>query len=187
MTSGGARGADTFFAQGIEVPGRDLIDEGLFKLYLPFLGFQGHRKGTLITNEDLLDAARQLLIDKGVYKTVPRFMSLKGSERSVLTKRERDIAQYHTRNAFQIVHETLVDPVDMVICWTPDGAISRAEYKMGVTGGTGIGICLAEALGIEVFNLRREDHLARICKFIGMEPPTIPKQLTGETNQISLI
>lgn len=178
MNSGRAKGADTYFEQGLIMPGRDAIQEGLFKGFLPKRPFNGHTDGIYIQNEDNLARARQILIDNKVYNfkpnsKIPRFITLNGDARKKLSEQETSLAEFHTRNVFQILEETLDKPVKMVVCWTPDGATTIEEYQMGVTGGTGIAIALASALGIPVFNLNRQDHLDRICGFIGMEPPKL--------------
>ena len=54
------------------------------------------------------------------------------------------VRKLHARNAAVILGETLDRPVDAVVCWSERGA---------VTGGTGMGIRIAEARGIPVLNL----------------------------------
>jgi hypothetical protein len=186
MTSGGAEGADGFFQAGLEDDKRDAYEEGLFKVYLPWAGFNNQRRGIVMKNPELLDRARQILIDNNVYDKVPRFISLQGKARDKLTEREKTIAELHTRNVFQVLQSDLRSPVNMVICWTPDGATSRKDYKLGVTGGTGIAINLADAYGIQVFNLNRLDHLERICNFIGVGVPSLRDQIPNRPPQPSL-
>jgi len=183
MTGGRAKGADTFFEKGLMIPGRDPIGEGLLKAYLPRRPFNGHTDGIFVQNQETLARARQLLIDHKIYdyrpgSKIPRFITLEGEARKKLSEQEVMLADFHTRNVFQILEETLDKPVKMVVCWTPDGATTLDEYQMGVTGGTGIAIALASALNIPVFNLNRQDHLDRICGFIGVEAPkiVIPQQ-----------
>lgn len=59
----------------------------------------------------------------------------------------------HSRNAFQVLGKNLNDPVDLLICWTPDGCISDKERTYN-TGGTGTAISIADAYNIPVFNLQ---------------------------------
>lgn len=54
----------------------------------------------------------------------------------------------HARNAAIILGPNLDLPVDFVVCWTKDG---------GPTGGTGLGIRIAEAYNIPVFNLKGDE------------------------------
>lgn len=66
------------------------------------------------------------------------------------------------RNVFQVlglcssVNE--IELSDFVICWTPDGAVCMNDYEIGVTGGTGIAINIADLYNVPVYNLRRKDH-----------------------------
>lgn len=187
MTSGGAEGADTYFQKGLNIEGFDAIGEGLFKLYLPWKGFNGNTRGIVMPHDksELMHRARAKLIELNVYDKVPRFISYEGEDRNRLTRRELAIATLHTRNVFQVLQESLEDPVNMVICYTPDKATTRAEYS-DKTGGTGIAINLADALGKPVFNLARQDHLERICDFIGMQTPVISFELSESMPQQSL-
>lgn len=50
----------------------------------------------------------------------------------------------HARNGPIVLGETLCDPVDAILCWTPGGR---------VTGGTGQALRIAEDWRIPVFNL----------------------------------
>lgn len=53
------------------------------------------------------------------------------------------------RNAMIILGPNLDQPVDKVICWTENGSI---------IGGTGLGIRIANAYGIPVYNLYSTDY-----------------------------
>lgn len=184
MTSGLALGADTFFEAGLQAPGRNAMEEGLFKGFLPKRPFNGRTDGIFIENEESNIRARQILIENKVYNhkpgsKIPRFITLEGAEALKLSERELMIRNFHTRSVYQILREYLNNPVRMVICWTPDGATTLDEYTMGVTGGTGIAIALADALGVPVFNLNRQDHLDRICAFIGIDSPRLTRPLAN--------
>ncbi|MNV88554.1 hypothetical protein D3C71_1827720 [compost metagenome] len=54
---------------------------------------------------------------------------------------------------------------DFVICYTKDGAVCMADYELGVTGGTGIAINIADLFNVPVYNLRRNDHRERILNW----------------------
>lgn len=192
MTSGGAEGADTFFQEGLAIPGFDPIEQGLFELYLPWKGFNKNHKGIIVPHDtsDVMHNARKILMDhkvyeNEVYKKTPRFIYLEGEDRKQLTRREIAIATLHTRNVFQILRLKLNNPVKMVICYTPDKATTQAEYS-SETGGTGIAINLADSLEIPVFNLAREDHLKRLCDFVEMEWPEQVSKTKEDTSQPSL-
>jgi hypothetical protein len=173
MTSSGQIGADQFFSQGLQVNGRDALGEGLFKMFLPEHRAEAIAGGIVLEDATLLQRARQLLIEHNVYRKVPRFIALEGDDRKSLSTREQHMAALHALRVFQVLQETLEQPVNMVICWTPDGAISREQCQIETTGGAGIAIALADGLGIPVFNLQREDHLSRICEFIGEPLPNL--------------
>lgn len=49
----------------------------------------------------------------------------------------------HARNVYQILGESLKDPVEFVLCWTPEAK---------EVGGTRTGIVLAREFGIPVYN-----------------------------------
>ena len=73
----------------------------------------------------------------------------------------------HQRNVHQILGYELNDPIDAVICWTPNGKIQ---------GGTATAIKLAIAHGIPVFNLGCPDNkavLQKIANFLNgkVTPP----------------
>ena len=54
------------------------------------------------------------------------------------------VRKLHGRNVQILLGNNLDNPVDFVICWTPKGE---------VVGGTGLGIRLAKAKNIKVYNL----------------------------------
>ena len=56
----------------------------------------------------------------------------------------------HGRNSMIILGHDLNTPVDFVICWTPDGK---------ATGGTGLGINLANDKDIPVYNLALKNDI----------------------------
>lgn len=77
--------------------------------------------------------------------------------------------KFFRRNVFQVLglcsSVKEVHLSDFVLCWTPDGCISAAEYKLGVTGGTGIAILIACLYGVPVYNIQREDHRAKVIRW----------------------
>lgn len=62
----------------------------------------------------------------------------------------------HTRNLYQIAGANLDEPVQMVICWTPNASAS---------GGTGQAIRIARFLNIPVFDLADESCWEPLVKF----------------------
>jgi hypothetical protein len=65
----------------------------------------------------------------------------------------------HGRNSMIILGSDLNSPVKFVICYTHDGSDS---------GGTGLGIRIAQNFNIPVFNLFHTDIRDRLDKFIGI-------------------
>ena len=63
----------------------------------------------------------------------------------------------HMRNVFQIAGLDLNTPVDMVVCWTPNG-------KRG--GGTGQALRIAEYLNIPIFDIALTVDQHRLCEFV---------------------
>lgn len=121
LTSGGANGADHAFEIGAKPSNR--------KIFLPWDGFNGK-------------------IDDGINYIVPSY-------------NEKLIRQYHhhfhkltskgklmmSRNAYQVLGEKLLTPVNFVVCWTSDGKVS---------GGTGHAMRIANDRGIPVYNLKTD-------------------------------
>jgi hypothetical protein len=70
----------------------------------------------------------------------------------------------HGRNSMILLGKNLDTPVRFVICWTKDGKD---------TGGTGLGIRIAEAYNIPIFNLYNYDTKIRLLDFIGMKSSDI--------------
>jgi hypothetical protein len=58
----------------------------------------------------------------------------------------------HTRNCFQVLGISLLEPAHFVLCWTLDGARTTKETS-AATGGTGQAIRVANSYGIRVYNL----------------------------------
>lgn len=71
----------------------------------------------------------------------------------------------HGRNPFQVLGSDLKSPSKFLICWTSDGCICHADRTIR-TGGTGTAISIASENNIQVFNLKREDHLRRILNWL---------------------
>ena len=121
LASGGADGADTAFAGGAPA--------GQRTLYLPWPGYNGHQGPdcrTLSRSElsDCMDVASRL--HPAWHRCSPAARKL------------------HARNVHILLGSGLDRPVDAVVAWTRDAA---------VTGGTGMGLRIAAAHGIPVMNL----------------------------------
>lgn len=71
----------------------------------------------------------------------------------------------HGRNSMQVLGKTLDDPVDFVLCWTPDGCEEHGNRTVA-TGGTGTAISIASEYDIPVFNLYNKDAIQRLKEFL---------------------
>jgi hypothetical protein len=66
----------------------------------------------------------------------------------------------HARNAYCVLGEDLKSPVDFVLCWTPNAAI---------TGGTGQGMRIAIDYNIPIFNLADPSVLIDVLKTLKLD------------------
>jgi len=64
----------------------------------------------------------------------------------------------HARNVYQLLGQSLNDPVDFVLCWTPEAK---------EVGGTRTAIVLAKEYNIPVYNMANEEQL-EIAIQVGM-------------------
>ena len=117
LRSGGAGGADASFEAGCSEP-------ALKEIYLPWKGFNG-LEGPVVDDDAAL---REVSM-----KFHPAWERLTRGGRALMT-----------RNVAQILGPKLDSPVEMVICWTPDGQGG---------GGTGQAIRIARSRNIPVFDL----------------------------------
>lgn len=135
LRSGGAHGADSAFERGCAEA------SGACEIWLPWRGFNGHPDTGLYPTERHMHAAELLH---------PLWHRLGRGPRTL-----------HARNVAQVVGMTLDDPVEFVLCWTPDGCEHESE-RTEKTGGTATAIVLASRMGIPVFNLQRESTAKRL-------------------------
>ena len=121
LASGGARGADAAFAAGAPAGGRTL--------HLPWAGYNGHR------GADCRVASQAELAE---------WMAVAERLHPAWRRCSPAVRKLHARNAAIVLGPGLDRPVDAVVAWTPEGA---------VTGGTGMALRIAAAHGIPVLNL----------------------------------
>jgi len=134
LRSGGADGADAAFEKGCH------LGKGLKEIFLPWPRFNNNFSELCNVKPEAFQLASQFH---------PVWNSLSYPAK-----------QLHARNCYQILGQSLDDPVDIVICWTPAGA---------VVGGTATAIVLAERYKIPVYNLavaRDKDSLREYFKEI---------------------
>lgn len=83
------------------------------------------------------------------------------------------VRRLHGRNAYQILGPDLDNPVEGVICWTPDGAYT-GEICSKKTGGTGTAIKIASKYGVPVLNLKQVEHYHVIAGWLRQEERKAP-------------
>jgi hypothetical protein len=121
LRSGGADGSDITFEVGSDG------GKGTKEIYLPWRGFN---------NNNGIDSTKLASYEKAkilAEKYHPGWKYLNEVSR-----------KFHTRNVYQILGESLNDPVDFVICYTWDGKPS---------GGTGQAMRIAYDMDIPIYNL----------------------------------
>ena len=118
LRSGGAYGADSAFEEGATRK----------EIYLAAKGDRGHSSHLFGVCEKALEIGE---------KYHPNWSNL--SRRGKLLM---------ARNSYQVLGERLDDPVDFVICYTPNGEGG---------GGTGQAIRIAEDFGIPIFDLGKTE------------------------------
>lgn len=145
LRSGMSPGADRAFYEGA------LAGGGRIELYLPWPGFGAQARAGHEPAELVYELARPL---PAAYELAeshrPGFRDLPGAQRALLA-----------RDGHQVLGRALVDPVDAVVCWTPQGDLDGAGERSGGTGQT-LRVARARAPGATVLNLERAEHRARV-------------------------
>lgn len=143
LRSGGAAGADTAFAIGVNSPDNK-------EIYLPWQGFNSLKGGMTVSSEAYAEAER---ISKLFH---PAWNNLGRSAKTLMI---RNVFQITGHNPFNIDNLSR-----FVLCWTKDGANGTKERPTSwSTGGTGQAIRIAHHYGIPVFNMAREEDI-QDCK-----------------------
>lgn len=127
LNSGGAPGADQAFEAGA-------LDYK--QIFVPWNNFSGKKMHFDIPDE-CYDIASKLH---------PAWERLKPAIRSLMA-----------RNVMQVLGFNLKEPVDFVLCWTPDGCTCHAD-RNSTTGGTGLAISVADKYNVPIFNLADPFH-----------------------------
>jgi hypothetical protein len=138
LRSGAAQGADLAFEFGT------ILGGGRKEIYLPWKGFNGCINGELL---EPTEAAFQLAAH---YHPGWDYLN-------------RPVQRLIARNGHQVLGKNLDDPVEMVVCWTPDGSLDGSSKQ---SGGTGQALRIAHDRGIKILNLKNPDHLEWIRESI---------------------
>ena len=128
LRSGGAKGADSFF--------EEFANPDKKEIFLPWSGFNGHNSGL---SNPVCKRARKL-----ASKFHPAWDRLKPSVQNLIA-----------RNGYQVLGKSLDDPVEFVLCWTPNGKTQ---------GGTAQAIKIAKFIQVPVFNLY--DDVEKATEFV---------------------
>lgn len=158
LRSGCAEGADSAFEVGAA------RGEGAVELYLPWpdfhlrrlawaesMGWAKHLQTELVAPQIALERATEKATQIAA-QLHPGWTTMKPTHRPL-----------HARNSHQVLGADCASPARFVLCWTPDGAV---EKTTAATGGTGQAIRCAARYGCPVFNLRRDDHRARVERML---------------------
>lgn len=75
------------------------------------------------------------------------------------------LLKLQARNCFQIFGIDLNDPIDFVVCWTPDG-MEHHDKRTRRSGGTGQAIDMASRKGIPIVNLKNKGWEEKLNQLI---------------------
>lgn len=141
LHSGGASGADSAFELAHKGAG------GQCKIFLPWKNHNGN--------------------DSALYPPHPRAFEIARQFHPCFGKLLKTIQPFIARNMHQILDESLDRPVRFVVCYTPNGQETSAEYTKA-SGGTGSAINVADHYNVPVFNLRNIGRYEDVLEFIDM-------------------
>ena len=116
LHSGGAKGADTAFAEGAPA--------GQRTLFLPWPGYNGHRGPDCValSGSDLRDC-----------------MAIAADLHPAWERCSRSVRKLHARNVAILMDRTCDRPVDAVVCWTAAGLVSGGTgMAIRIAGAHGI-------------------------------------------------
>ena len=147
LRSGGADGADTAFEYGVFEHCSLWADLSRYQsIYIPWKGFNG----------------RKNVGDKLPDDSSKRAEELASSVHPAWDKCSPAAKKLHTRNAYQVLGDTLDNPSSFLICWAP-------PTSTGVKGGTNTAWQLAKKYGVPCFNLADEGDKQRIMNWLYCE------------------
>jgi hypothetical protein len=130
-------------------------------IYLAHQGYTLRSGGALGADTAFERGADHARGAKEIYRTVhatPKAMALAKSIHPNWSACSQYARQLHARNCFQVLGQDLNDPVQFVLCWTPNGE---------PVGGTRTAIVLAQRNGIPVLNLALDADRQRVEAKIG--------------------
>lgn len=148
LRSGGADGADEYFAYGWGDAYAEDESVTEAEIYLPWNGFNNlyanNQNCKLVKDPKILKQAEKI-----VESIHPAFNSL-----------SRGGLALHTRNCFQVLGENLNNPSSVVLCY------AKLDNKGEPQGGTRTAIKLAQERGIRVNNLIIPEDHDKVMKYL---------------------
>lgn len=139
LRSGAADGMDTLF----EDAWGDCKE-----IYLPYESFNRRTpgvRGAIYVEDPMLIAGAQSIASK---------------VHPVWKKLDKRAKEMHTRNVFQALGESLMEPSDICIYYAPVGRDGEVE------GGTRTAVVICNNYGIPTYNLRNTDDVTRLRQFL---------------------
>lgn len=151
LRSGGADGADKAGQAGCEKYATEVNKSWYWfqEIYLPWSGFNGfkedHQKGYYVVNHPEADNIAKMYH--------PAYERLSSGAKKLMA-----------RNGYQVLGKNLNHPVNLIICWTPDGSYGRITSSR--TGGTGHALRIAHDNNINVYNLNNGWDYNRLVTWV---------------------
>lgn len=163
LRSGGARGADQAFEDGVVAAIRDRNDIAA-EIYLPWEGFNSKRPADKRSQGPMWKSRQPVPGCYAYAELTEAAFSLARSIHPNWGSLSVDGRCFHARNCQQVLGGDLDSPSSAVICWTKEGRR---------TGGTRTAIVLAEKHGIPVWNFGNRDWISKNFGNFSF-PPTMP-------------
>ena len=150
--SGQADGMDTYAHLG--AARSECYPDVGFAAFIPWDGYRsGH--GQWFNNPE------QGIYDASKFSTWSQAEKIALKARGSFNGLSRWGIKLHTRNAFQVMSPSLLDPVERVVCWAPP--IGNGDH---VRGGTNTAVQIARHFGVRVSNLYYQDIMEKVHAFI---------------------
>lgn len=140
LRTGGAKGADQALFDGA------ISARGCAEVYLPWPQYNGHFEFRLGRPSERAYGIAAL--------HHPDWFSCSSATRAL-----------HARNCHQVLGELLDDPVNFILCYTPDGSLTGSTRA---AGGTGQALRVAVSTEVPVFNLQRPEHRERVAAWVAV-------------------
>jgi hypothetical protein len=141
LRSGGANGADEFFESAYTTL------NGNKEIYIPWKGFNKSKSTLFYTPPEAFKVAKHFH---------SRWNYLSQAAQKLMA-----------RNVLQVLGQSLVHPVEFVICWTEDGCECQKTRNIK-TGGTGQAISIAEYWDVPVINMANWNWKDRLNDITGI-------------------